>query len=513
MRRSTASPSSTRLDPSIRYYIHRTPGNAIVPLIPADQLPFRLKDYPRHLSHRELSAGGWNFVGETSGIAWPLALCYSSRDAALDSRGKEISELSGDVHGGDAGVAKIEAVTHVPGTGETTGRIAADGDAVLLGEDEGEVKQIAFRSSEAMSIPDKVAARASCAASVGRTTTRSPSLTESLAAIYAQEARRVGYTKCSPLAAEEKEHCRHWIKTGACKWTTAKEGCRYKHTMPSVEKLAEIGITGVPRWFGERDPNPKAQGVVPCAEEEGGSRTRVGDASQGKAGGMCGVYTTNSVDEPMLMDMDDASGAEDPEVVAETTSAQGLAAKTAETASGASISSPVQSGVSVDAMRNEASAGHPLPTLPSSGAPPKARLAPTVPDSQVPPLDTSSIPNVAVTHSSLSTPPPNMKTSSPAPATAPRSQSLQPKDPRSTPCSPQTGSPRAVLHTKKDAVSRWKNEEAAERKRMRKGERSSKRKARVSQHRAPDQKKGGRVGRKGVKMEAQGVAVAIQADG
>jgi hypothetical protein len=46
-------------------------------------------------------------------------------------------------------------------------------------------------------------------------------------------------------------YCTHWIRTGECAFTSV--GCKYKHEMPHVEKLRELGFTlGTPKWFQEK---------------------------------------------------------------------------------------------------------------------------------------------------------------------------------------------------------------------------------------------------------------------
>ncbi|KAF2437783.1 hypothetical protein P171DRAFT_477728 [Karstenula rhodostoma CBS 690.94] len=250
-----SAPSSTRLDPSIRYYIHRTLSNAIVPLIPADQLPFRLKDFPRHLSHGELAAGGWRFLAETGGIAFPLALGgYAAVDSCVKIQKKTV----------DVKVRPREEKEGVKEEGEM---------AVNAVPREEAVKETTPSITETRPTPHR------------RTNTvgKTKYLTDSMAAIYTQDARRVGYTKPTPTTptskrpgpTKEKEHCRHWIRTGACKWTATREGCRYRHEMASVEKLAELGIVGVPRWFAGRGVGGGRKG------EEAGP-TRGGDGEKGK---------------------------------------------------------------------------------------------------------------------------------------------------------------------------------------------------------------------------------------
>lgn len=47
------------------YYILRKPENVMVPLVPADQLPFQVEGIPQSLSHRQMSDEGWKMLHET----------------------------------------------------------------------------------------------------------------------------------------------------------------------------------------------------------------------------------------------------------------------------------------------------------------------------------------------------------------------------------------------------------------------------------------------------------------
>lgn len=49
---------------------------------------------------------------------------------------------------------------------------------------------------------------------------------------------------------EKKEYCTHWIKTGECSFMAV--GCKYKHEIPPLAKLRELGFFSVPRWYKER---------------------------------------------------------------------------------------------------------------------------------------------------------------------------------------------------------------------------------------------------------------------
>lgn len=60
---ATQSQNICSLPEDLRCYLLR--GNTMVPLIPADQLPFQLKGIPRQLTHRQMSDQGWKLFKET----------------------------------------------------------------------------------------------------------------------------------------------------------------------------------------------------------------------------------------------------------------------------------------------------------------------------------------------------------------------------------------------------------------------------------------------------------------
>ncbi|KAI4908372.1 hypothetical protein J4E90_008997 [Alternaria incomplexa] len=84
---------------------------------------------------------------------------------------------------------------------------------------------------------------------------RPSSLTDTFASIYQKDAQRLGYRVPHPSGIEpdpsKKEYCTHWIKTGECDWTAI--GCKFKHEMPGIEKLRELGfVRGIPKWWKEK---------------------------------------------------------------------------------------------------------------------------------------------------------------------------------------------------------------------------------------------------------------------
>jgi hypothetical protein len=48
----------------------------------------------------------------------------------------------------------------------------------------------------------------------------------------------------------KKVYCNHWIRTGECDYTVP--GCRYKHEMPPIDKLRELGYRSEPRWYKDK---------------------------------------------------------------------------------------------------------------------------------------------------------------------------------------------------------------------------------------------------------------------
>ena len=53
-----------------------------------------------------------------------------------------------------------------------------------------------------------------------------------------------------PPPNDKKIYCTHWIRHGECDYV--QQGCRYKHEMPSLEKLRDIGFTKYPTWWTDK---------------------------------------------------------------------------------------------------------------------------------------------------------------------------------------------------------------------------------------------------------------------
>ena len=302
---SNQAPSSTRLDPKIRYYIYRNNENTIVPLIPADQLPFRLKDFPPSLDHKQLAEGGWKFLNETSEIPFPLPLLNPYVQHPNTFKPKKAS-------------TKVRNATK---------EVSESDDSMTDGSDEEELSSEMSSMDKNLAAPTQIednprqpkAAR--IPARSRPTYVRVQSLTDSMAAIYTQDARKFGYNKTMPkrretVSQEEREYCRRWIKTGECIHTA--KGCWYRHEMPSPEKLKEIGIMRIPQWYREKNRIIPEVSLKP-SQRPGYISTpdsHIAKAAKGQALGKVngprptgshGIYTTDAANELMLMDMDDTS--------------------------------------------------------------------------------------------------------------------------------------------------------------------------------------------------------------
>lgn len=79
-------------------------------------------------------------------------------------------------------------------------------------------------------------------------------LVDRFASIYTKDAQRIGYRILYPFGIEpdpsKKVFCDHSIRTSECGYM--QQGCKYKHEMPSLDKLREIGFNQVPKWWKEK---------------------------------------------------------------------------------------------------------------------------------------------------------------------------------------------------------------------------------------------------------------------
>jgi hypothetical protein len=229
---ATQSRTST-LPEGLRYYLLR--GNIMVPLVPVDQLPFQLQSVPRQLTHRQMSDENWKLLQETDIISTPLSILAPSL-----------------LHSPLA----IQPANNVPlreSTITPRARFLAP-DHHVRTESASLVKETPQPPRWSVPLSPAVKAPEIRPAPQAAGPEHHVSLTDSLASIYPKDAQRFGYTLPYPSGIEpdpsKKEFCTHWIKTGECAFTSI--GCKYKHEMPPVDKLRELGFTQVPKWWKEK---------------------------------------------------------------------------------------------------------------------------------------------------------------------------------------------------------------------------------------------------------------------
>ncbi|KAF2020933.1 hypothetical protein BU24DRAFT_469682 [Aaosphaeria arxii CBS 175.79] len=197
---TTASASQQdELADGVRYYIVRK-GAVMVPLIPADRLPCELLGVPRQLSHQQISKQKLEFVAETSE---PASLLHMHSVGSAQSS-----------------TPKCLAPDHL------------------------------VRTEASERDPQKHVEVTPAHVS------RSLSPIDSQGPIYPKDTHRSAPIPRSlpPSGVEpdpsKKEYCTYWIRTGECAYTA--EGCKFKHDMPSMNKLRELGFTRLPLWWKEK---------------------------------------------------------------------------------------------------------------------------------------------------------------------------------------------------------------------------------------------------------------------
>ncbi|KAF2853218.1 hypothetical protein T440DRAFT_359626, partial [Plenodomus tracheiphilus IPT5] len=220
-------PGGCAIPQDLRYYMLQ--GNDVmVPMVPADQLPFRLPGVPRQLTHRQMSVEGWRYLSEPTSA--PSAPPVQAPSIPLSS------------HPATWAKSQFRAPDH-----------QVRNDQYVMDE------QVArpSRWSHSPTVPIDISS------THRKTPTDTPekslSLTDKLAELYPHEAQRCGYQMRNPSGIEQdsskKEYCTHWLRTGECDFTAI--GCKYTHEMPEIVKLRELGFAqGLPRWWKEKLATP-----------------------------------------------------------------------------------------------------------------------------------------------------------------------------------------------------------------------------------------------------------------
>ncbi|MCJ1385666.1 hypothetical protein MMC17_008789 [Xylographa soralifera] len=220
--------------PRPRHFIHRADGT-MTPLVALDELPdfIQLKNVPARLS-----------VAETQGMT---SLGLESRSIGSYQVDQDLYEAANPTEKAMSDRTEQQGSVAQTVTEEFPASIAPS--SVDVGVEEATDAQRSVDgwrraiNTESTKAPTT---RAPSVASTIRQSTRGRRRATSRATID-RESRP--YEPLTKGVLGRKEYCSHWIRKGECDFT--QQGCIFKHVMPSLDKLEELGYRTYPRWFRE----------------------------------------------------------------------------------------------------------------------------------------------------------------------------------------------------------------------------------------------------------------------
>ncbi|KAI6860613.1 hypothetical protein KC323_g6156 [Hortaea werneckii] len=240
------------------YFISRNNG-VLVPLVPADELPYtiRLQGLPRILRFDQTVGmqhvgtapyTGMTFKIEDEGAHRPTSQppggLHARSQSALVNPVKKY--LAPDALARQA-LAQTANSQPAPATALEASRMSAH-EASSNWRSTASTTANPTTSNTTQSIIDAIVSTTSGAA----------------------EAARVGYvprpTIAPPSGAQpdqdKKHYCTYWIRTGECDYM--QQGCLYKHEMPDKATLEKIGLgRNLPRWWIEKQSGMRLGGREP----------------------------------------------------------------------------------------------------------------------------------------------------------------------------------------------------------------------------------------------------------
>ncbi len=227
-------------EPRLLYFISRN-NNTIVPLIPADELPFnvRLADVPRVMSFDKTFGMQHVASAPYTGLTFKLDDIQPSRPSSQSSSDHNRSQSSTPKH--------------------------------FLAPDAYARQALSVSSNPMHTLPYRPLSAHESTSNWRKAPTSAPKNPQDVIdAILntpqgSETASHIGYTaRNSPVPPpsgnvidpERKEFCTYWIRTGECDFI--QQGCLYKHEMPAtLEKLQSLGIMRYPKWWQEKKQQVK----------------------------------------------------------------------------------------------------------------------------------------------------------------------------------------------------------------------------------------------------------------
>ncbi|EME46678.1 hypothetical protein DOTSEDRAFT_33250 [Dothistroma septosporum NZE10] len=252
---ASAIPAQSRLT----HFIARNNGLP-VPLIPADELPFSVKlhNVPRVLTPTQ--AYGLHYCGTAPDSGTTFQLEHDTTPSALMQRStsqpqNETQHVRSQTNATSKHFLAPGALARQALRNSSSNSCAPQGTALPKRQLSASENAMSWRRSDPI-------------AGVARNDNASNSANDAAQSVIdailrsetgAEAAERIGYhpkDSTPPPSGvvpdqEKKEYCTYWILHGDCMYV--QQGCRYKHEMPSKEKLQQIGIRHVPRWWQEQN--------------------------------------------------------------------------------------------------------------------------------------------------------------------------------------------------------------------------------------------------------------------
>ncbi|KAH9835965.1 C-x8-c-x5-c-x3-h type zinc finger protein [Teratosphaeria destructans] len=242
------------------FFIARSNG-LLVPLIPADELPFnvRLQGVQRVMPIEQTY--GMQYVGSApySGMTYKLEQDISApmqRSTSQPPGGSPNGHVRSQSNNSVNPFAKYLA----PDALARQALAQSAGNAAVAAMSRQRTPAAAAAHETATSWRSNYQPSTASQSGPAQTGDKTQSLIDAIlsSAGGAEEAARLGYvpkpTITPPSGAlpdqDKKEYCTYWIRTGECDYI--QQGCLYKHEMPDRATLSKIGFRTLPRWWAEK---------------------------------------------------------------------------------------------------------------------------------------------------------------------------------------------------------------------------------------------------------------------
>jgi hypothetical protein len=244
--------------PRISFFISRNNGN-IVPLIPADELPYSVRLSGVQRSMRMENTCGMQHVGNLPFTGQYFRLEAETLQQAINTNANH-HKINSAVSAKqflapdamirqNTGDSTPSPTTSLPTSDQTAIRQLPASTMAATWRRQGDA--ISAASSSAQATIDAILASEPRPVRSIHTPPGGPSTPSSLS--------RNGGTNTPE--SSDKVYCTHWIRHGECDYI--QQGCRYKHEMPNKATLQSIGFRTVPRWWQEKVAVQLGQSAIP----------------------------------------------------------------------------------------------------------------------------------------------------------------------------------------------------------------------------------------------------------